>query len=45
MFVEIDHLSASHINTFITNRPKWYARYFRGGIKLQEAFTQFVDMQ
>lgn len=33
MFVEIDHLSASHINTFITNRPKWYARYFRGGIK------------
>lgn len=29
MLVEINHLSASHINTFITNRPKWFARYFR----------------
>ena len=29
MLLELDHLSPSHINTFIENRPNWFARYFR----------------
>lgn len=29
MLIQIDHLSPSHINTFITNRSRWFARYFR----------------
>lgn len=39
MLLEINHLSPSHINTFITDRAAWFARYFRGRSFAGNVFT------